>query len=278
MCIRDSIRTFIDNHGNTIRTAGSHADIQNAVHSCDCAQVFPAYIDPSVGHVRTQDTSVLGSTLGPLAALGLNFRPVLTCSNSDLRQRATDWAKQVLSCRGFLRAPDVRQTVLRAFGRLLACAPTQHSHAISRRRSQNAITEETLWQEATEIRSRLVCTSTDKATNACSIECKHFYRWVCLERLLSPAFSQLPPPGPAMLSSAQQSCSPLRRCTNVIRTPWRTDTSRPRALHGASRFQSPYSALIPVSYTHLRAHETVLDLVCRLLLEKKKTRCREKHR
>ena len=28
-------------------------------------------------------------------------------------------------------------------------------------------------------------------------------------------------------------------------------------------------ALVTVSYTHLRAHETVLDLVCRLLLEKK---------
>ena len=28
---------------------------------------------------------------------------------------------------------------------------------------------------------------------------------------------------------------------------------------------------ISVSYTHLRAHETVLDLVCRLLLEKKKS-------
>ena len=27
--------------------------------------------------------------------------------------------------------------------------------------------------------------------------------------------------------------------------------------------------LLSVSYTHLRAHETVLDLVCRLLLEKK---------
>ena len=27
---------------------------------------------------------------------------------------------------------------------------------------------------------------------------------------------------------------------------------------------------IHVSYTHLRAHETVLDLVCRLLLDKKK--------
>ena len=29
-------------------------------------------------------------------------------------------------------------------------------------------------------------------------------------------------------------------------------------------------AVAAVSYTHLRAHETVLDLVCRLLLEKKK--------
>ena len=29
-------------------------------------------------------------------------------------------------------------------------------------------------------------------------------------------------------------------------------------------------AVVAVSYTHLRAHETVLDLVCRLLLEKKK--------
>src|SRR5664280_3456463 len=28
------------------------------------------------------------------------------------------------------------------------------------------------------------------------------------------------------------------------------------------------SRSVPVSYTHLRAHETVLDLVCRLLLEK----------
>ena len=27
------------------------------------------------------------------------------------------------------------------------------------------------------------------------------------------------------------------------------------------------AALAPVSYTHLRAHETVIDLVCRLLLE-----------
>ena len=32
----------------------------------------------------------------------------------------------------------------------------------------------------------------------------------------------------------------------------------------------------PVSYTHLRAHETVLDLVCRLLLEKKQNATKRK--
>ena len=42
-----------------------------------------------------------------------------------------------------------------------------------------------------------------------------------------------------------------------------------------SRFKAAQIALKysdstgPVSYTHLRAHETVLDIVCRLLLEKK---------
>ena len=35
--------------------------------------------------------------------------------------------------------------------------------------------------------------------------------------------------------------------------------------------QSRAAFFAAVSYTHLRAHETVLDLVCRLLLEKKKT-------
>src|SRR5665811_2002127 len=37
-------------------------------------------------------------------------------------------------------------------------------------------------------------------------------------------------------------------------------------LNGSDNF----TVFAPVSYTHLRAHETVLDLVCRLLLEKKK--------
>ena len=36
--------------------------------------------------------------------------------------------------------------------------------------------------------------------------------------------------------------------------------------------EAKYYDFDPVSYTHLRAHETVLDLVCRLLLEKKKNK------
>ena len=33
----------------------------------------------------------------------------------------------------------------------------------------------------------------------------------------------------------------------------------------------------PVSYTHLRAHETVLDIVCRLLLKKTKNKQKKTH-
>ena len=45
--------------------------------------------------------------------------------------------------------------------------------------------------------------------------------------------------------------------------PWSGPSAACRWNGGTTRAASP------VSYTHLRAHETVLDLVCRLLLEKK---------
>src|SRR5665811_267414 len=57
-----------------------------------------------------------------------------------------------------------------------------------------------------------------------------------------------------------------RRATSArVFTAWLARTGRATADAGAL-LASPKS----VSYTHLRAHETVLDLVCRLLLEKKK--------
>ena len=40
---------------------------------------------------------------------------------------------------------------------------------------------------------------------------------------------------------------------------------------------SELGELNPVSYTHLRAHETVLDLVCRLLLEKTQKKQKKKN-
>ena len=40
--------------------------------------------------------------------------------------------------------------------------------------------------------------------------------------------------------------------------------------HRIREMDVSHNVTLAVSYTHLRAHETVLDLVCRLLLEKKK--------
>ena len=45
------------------------------------------------------------------------------------------------------------------------------------------------------------------------------------------------------------------------------DASRPKGMNIPG---AVYDSSVPVSYTHLRAHETRHDLVCRLLLEKKK--------
>src|SRR5665254_7918 len=55
---------------------------------------------------------------------------------------------------------------------------------------------------------------------------------------------------------------PARRRPERPVGPWSTPTAwRPAAVQPGRR---------PVSYTHLRAHETPEHLVCRLLLEKKK--------
>ena len=47
------------------------------------------------------------------------------------------------------------------------------------------------------------------------------------------------------------------------------DHDKGRGDHGQHRDRAARHRDGAVSYTHLRAHETVLDLVCRLLLEKK---------
>src|SRR5450756_1230740 len=64
-----------------------------------------------------------------------------------------------------------------------------------------------------------------------------------------------------------------REISKLRRLVARLRALRPRLVLGhvvrRRRFEQ-WTHLVPVSYTHLRAHETRHDLVCRLLLEKKK--------
>ena len=61
----------------------------------------------------------------------------------------------------------------------------------------------------------------------------------------------------------------VRYLTNVAPVPGEKDHTL-RMIMGSGIGIDVWQRFKPVSYTHLRAHETVLDLVCRLLLEKKK--------
>ena len=67
------------------------------------------------------------------------------------------------------------------------------------------------------------------------------------------------PCGVAQAARMNMVAMPVRSRFRTIRFPFQK--------LGSCGFQNSTG---PVSYTHLRAHETVLDLVCRLLLEKKK--------
>src|SRR5450759_5878749 len=61
----------------------------------------------------------------------------------------------------------------------------------------------------------------------------------------------------------------INRFTRVYRAHVLAALTRPLARR-LCRLRPPPPSPAPVSYTHLRAHETRHDLVCRLLLEKKK--------
>ena len=63
----------------------------------------------------------------------------------------------------------------------------------------------------------------------------------------------------------------LKRELEAVKTFYYRDAVLDK-VSGDDQTGRPNTQLTPVSYTHLRAHETVLDLVCRLLLEKKKDR------
>src|SRR5665647_3852863 len=82
------------------------------------------------------------------------------------------------------------------------------------------------------------------------------------------------PPRPSTFVSAPNSSRQARssRCgrINDNRTAIRSCSTSDSVIAQPYRSETVIPTQLPVSYTHLRAHETDSYLVCRLLLEKKK--------
>ena len=95
-------------------------------------------------------------------------------------------------------------------------------------------------------------------------------------RRRSVPWSSRPPSSGCSGSGSRWSGSSRRRSTSRPsgsgrdHRPSKTGFCLARNASTATRWS--LAAPVAVSYTHLRAHETVLDLVCRLLLEKKNTK------
>eukprot|EP00657_Telonema_sp_P-1_P010237 TRINITY_DN458_c0_g1_i3.p1 TRINITY_DN458_c0_g1~~TRINITY_DN458_c0_g1_i3.p1 ORF type:complete len:153 (-),score=15.98 TRINITY_DN458_c0_g1_i3:31-489(-) len=107
--------------------------------------------------------------------------------------------------------------------------------------------------------------------------------WACVVRQTQRAVSPLTPAGPFEPSYSSCASSPSPNMTKRRNLSTFRRTNKPKSnlttpadislsIHNPTSPRAPAHgpAVPPVSYTHLRAHETVLDLVCRLLLEKKK--------
>ena len=82
------------------------------------------------------------------------------------------------------------------------------------------------------------------------------------------------PPGPlprsvwsGIAEAARHDFNERLRQRKIATSRWKTGPNLVDRLLGKELCVLAWAAA--VSYTHLRAHETVLDLVCRLLLEKK---------
>ena len=67
-----------------------------------------------------------------------------------------------------------------------------------------------------------------------------------------------------------EACRAVRARTDLGTMNVNTNAGNTQAIEALCDAGMDSFRVSPVSYTHLRAHETVLDLVCRLLLEKKK--------
>jgi hypothetical protein len=181
-----SVRDFIDHHGYIIRTAGDPANILSKVASCKCSEKFSKFVDPAVGHVRTQDTAVLPSPLRGLVAMGLNFRPRLKTTMAVALDSAYCWAGQVcwvLVPRRGAHATLTENILWKFYSKL-----RRNTSARQRQSVNSGLDENVLKAQGLEAASVLACISTDKAANTATFECVHWYRAVCVNRLIDSAF------------------------------------------------------------------------------------------
>jgi len=95
---------------------------------------------------------------------------------------------------------------------------------------------------------------------------------------LAEAIARSLAPPDVQISSAGSRPSQIHPLAIEVLREIGIDATQQRAKHVDTIHAQTVDAVITlcaeeaVSYTHLRAHETVLDLVCRLLLEKKKNK------
>ena len=193
-----TMRDILDNHGNAIRSTNDNANPNNLENElgeqpCQCCILFPDFIDPTVSHVRTNNTEILGNVLGPLAGKGLNFRPVLQISVRELQSHVRDWVSQVMSalekdidiatCDSWFSYEDIVYIADMTSGQLYRSKSLKPVSGLSAAH---------LKLLATSFQTVMVTVSTDKVANTPAFECKAFYQQTALNRLYSGAFIPLP--------------------------------------------------------------------------------------
>lgn len=180
-----SLRDILDKHGAVIRTELTPAEICDNYEKCQCSHVFPKYVDKAVGHVRTTDAGILPHFCQFLG-YGLNYRPKYSMTAPEVRMATNEFAVKVLK--------KFRSSVIRA---KQASIIDHFMNRIMRGfKPQTKWPTEKQWRrKAQTYLKHLVIFSTDKVANTPSIECIHHYRHICLNRLLSPAFSKIPNEG-----------------------------------------------------------------------------------
>ena len=177
-----TMRDILDNHGNAIRDTIDNAKPNNlekelGEQPCQCCILFPDFIDPTVSHVRTNNTEILGTVLGPLASKGLNFRPVLQVSVRELQSHVYDWVSQVMSA--LEKALDVASNDPWLTYEDIVYIADRTSEQLYRSKSLkpvSGLSAAHLKLLVTPFQAVMVTVSTDKVANTPAFECKAFYQ------------------------------------------------------------------------------------------------------